>query len=100
MSKGRRWTAEEDRVLTDQVTRNAHNLAEAFRKAARLTDRSYDACKQRWYYVLCKETTVCYATIGYKTRNVNRKVVSQKTSDNTEKTTVSWWKKFLSLLKK
>lgn len=100
MPKGRQWTAEEDRVLTDQVTRSAHNLAEAFRKTARLTNRSYSACRQRWYDVLSKEPTVCYTTIGYKTRNINRKVVSQKTSDNTEKTTVSWWRKILSLLKK
>lgn len=102
MIKRRKWTTEEERVLIDQITRNANNLREAFRRTARLTDRSEKACELHWYLVVSKRdnTSVCFTTIGYKTKNVNRKNVASNTSDNTEKTTVAWWRKFLTFLKK
>lgn len=100
MTKVFRWSSEEERVLIDQVTRHAYNLAEAFREASRLIDRSSDACKQHWYHTLSKKgiNSVCLATIGYKTKNINRKVVRANTSDNTENTTISWWKRFINFL--
>lgn len=99
--KGPRWTAEEEKVLTDQITRNANNLRRAFRETARiLGDRGWIACKQHWYYISKKpKISPLFATIGYKTRNVNRKNVHAKTSDNTERTTVRWWRKILNFLK-
>lgn len=102
MTKVKRWTAEEERVLTDQMTRNANNFAEAFRKTSELIDRTPSACTYHWYGVMSKrgDVGVIMSTIGYKTVNVNRKIVSASTSDNTEKVTVSWWKKFLSFLGK
>lgn len=102
MTKLFRWSSEEERVLIDQVTRHAYNLAKGFRETSRVIDRSYSACKQHWYRKLLKKgiNSVCLATIGYKTKNINRKVVRANTSDNTEKTSTSWWKRFLSFLKK
>ncbi|MBQ7431623.1 MAG: hypothetical protein IJV29_18525 [Butyrivibrio sp.] len=102
MSKRTKWTIEEERVLVDQITRSANNLREAFRRTARLTGRSKIACEIRWYKVVSKreDTEKLFAIIGYKTKNVNRKNVASNTSDNTEKTTVSWWRKFLSFLEK
>lgn len=101
MASRKRWAVEEEKVLTDQITRNAHNLAKAFKEASRILEtRTVLSCKQHWYYTLSKKgTAVCFTTIGYRTRNINRKVVSKHTSDNTEKTTVSWWRKLLKLLK-
>lgn len=94
-----KWTVEEERVLTDQVTRNANNLTEAFRKTSRLTSRTKAACVYHWYRVMSKkDTTTCFVTIGKKTINKNRKIVTANTSDNTERVTVSWWKKLLTLL--
>ena len=102
MSKRTKWTIEEERVLVDQITRSANNLREAFRRTAILTGRSKIACEIRWYKVVSKreDTEKLFAIIGYKTKNVNRKNVASNTSDNTEKTTVSWWRKFLSFLEK
>jgi len=99
--KRKRWTAEEDRVLLDQVKRHANNLQEGFRESARLLNRTKYACKYRWYsYAMhSPEANVCFATIGYRTKNVNRKNVSKRTSDNTEKKSTCWWKSILKFLK-
>lgn len=97
----KRWIAEEDRVLIDQVKRHANNLKEGFRVSARLLNRTEDACRLRWYkfVIHSPEVNVCFATIGYRTKNVNRKIVSKRTSDNTEKKSARWWKSILKFLK-
>ena len=100
MTKKRKWTIEEERVLIYQITRSANNITEAFRRTSRLIDRTEAACMYHWYMVISKreDPSVCFVTIGQKTRNINRKVVHAKTTDNTEATTVSWWKKVIKLL--
>lgn len=100
MTKKRKWTIEEERVLIDQITRRATNLKEAFERTSRLIDRTEAACKEHWYMVVSKRenSSVCFVTIGHKTKNINRKVVHAKTTDNTEVTTISWWKKVIKLL--
>ena len=102
MANKKRWTIEEERVLIDQITRNANNITEAFRRTSRLIDRTEAACLYRWYQVISKRenTSVCFVTVSQKTKNVNRKIVASNTYDNTEKTTISWWRRFLSFLKK
>lgn len=102
MTKKRKWTTEEERVLVDQITRSANNIKEAFRKTSGLIDRTEAACMYHWYGVVSKrkDLSVCFVTIGYKTKNVNRKNVTPNTSNNTEKTSTSWWIRFLSFLKK
>ena len=100
MKTWKKWTADEERVITDQITRNANNVSKGLKKAAVLLGRTYSACKGHWYLVMLKrgDTAPCFATIGFKTKNVNRKIVSSKTTDNTEKTTITWWKKIVKLL--
>lgn len=100
MTKKRKWTTEEEQVLIDQITRNANNIKEALVKTSKLIDRTEAACMYHWYMVISKrkDSSVCFATIGYKTRNINRKVVRANTTDNTEVTTISWWKKVINLL--
>lgn len=102
MTKKRKWTTEEERVLVDQITRSANNIKEAFRRTSRLIDRTEAACMYHWYAVVSKreDPSACFVTIGYKAENVNRKNVASNTSDNTEKTSTSWWRRFLSFLKK
>ena len=102
MTKKRKWTTEEERVLVDQITRSANNIKEAFRRTSRLIDRTEAACMYHWYMVLSKreDPSVCFVTIGYNTKNVNRKNVAPNMLDNTEKTSTSWWRRFLSFLKK
>lgn len=100
MTKKRKWTTEEEQVLVDQITKSANNIKEAFVKTSKLIDRTEAACMYHWYMVISKrkDSSVCFATIGYKTRNINRKVVRANTTDNTEVTTVSWWRKVIKLL--
>lgn len=100
MTKKRKWTTEEEQVLVDQITRSANNIKEALVKTSKLIDRTEAACMWHWYMVVSKRknSSVCFATIGYKTRNINRKVVRANTTDNTEVTTISWWKKVIKLL--
>lgn len=102
MANKKRWTIEEERVLIDQITRNANNITEAFRRTSRLIDRTEAACVYHWYQVISKREnpSVCFVTVSQKTKNVNRKNVTSNTSDNTEKTTISWWRRFLDFLKK
>ena len=102
MARGKQWTAEDERVIADQIKRNANNICRGLKNSARILGRSFPACKHHWYTVMLKRenAAVCLATIGYRTKNVNRKVVSEYTSDNTETVKVSWWRKFLTLLKR
>lgn len=99
--KRKKWIIEEDRVLLDQVTRHANNLKDGFRETARLLNRTEDACRQRWYTAVMHnyDPSMCFITIGRGTKNVNRKVVNKRTSDNTEKKPVKWWKALLKFLK-
>lgn len=99
--KRKRWIIEEDRVLLNQMTRHANNLHDGFRETARLLNRTEDACRQRWYNSVIKrpETAICFATVGKGTQNVNRKIVSKQTSDNTEKKPAKWWRALLKFLK-
>lgn len=54
MTKKRKWTTEEERVLVDQITRSANNIKEAFRRTSRLIDRTEAACIHHWYTVVSK----------------------------------------------
>lgn len=99
--KRKKWIIEEDRVLLDQVTRHANNLHDGFRETARLLNRTEDACRQRWYNAVMHnyDSSMCFITVSRGTKNVNRKVVNKRTSDNTEKKTMKWWKALLKFLK-
>lgn len=90
----KKWTKEEERVILDQVTRNAGNIRKGLAKAAELTGRTLGAVIYHWYSVMQKQnTTVCFATVGHKTKLLNRKIGSPTP------TKLSWWRKILSLLK-
>lgn len=95
------YTNEEDKVIIDCVKRNPQNLLEAFRKAERLLEnRSLYSIQQRWYKkILKKLDTKCFVTIGVESKNINRKIVTKCTSDNTVSITETIWKKILKLFK-
>ena len=101
MTKRKKWTVEEDRVLTDQVKRHANNISEGLRKASNYLGRSYGACVFRWYNVISKspDAEVCFVTIGHETRSVNRKVITSP-SALTTKNTSKWLNRVLSFFRK
>lgn len=90
MIKRRKWTTEEERVLIDQITRNANNLREAFRKTARLIDRTEAACMYHWYGVMSKKSTAssCFMTIRSDNKDIKSNVF------------ITWWKNLIKALKK
>lgn len=101
VKKSQRYTNEEDKVIIDCVKRNPQNLTEAFKKAERILEgRTFISVMNRWYYHLAKKPdTKCFVTIGVKSKNMNRKVVTKYTSDNTESIKTSLWNKILKLFK-
>lgn len=100
-NKGKKWTVEEERVITDQVRRNANNIKKGLENASRLLERPYPACNYHYYAVMLKRPSMdtCFVTIGKTSKNINRKVVTDRTSDNTDKVKVKWWNKLLKFLK-
>lgn len=98
MSKGKKWTPEEERVLRSQVSRRPNNLQEAFRRTSRITGRSLQAVSVHWYKNM-KDANVCFMTVSGPVTNPNRKIVSSRTSDNTVPVKkVKWWDKLLNFL--
>ena len=94
-----KWEPAEERVLIDQVKRHPNNLQEAFNQAARiLENRTAKACQQRWYRRK-NDIEPCFLTIGHCNHNVNRKIITPTTSDNTKAHKASLWSKLISLLK-
>ena len=98
MSEKRRWTPKEEKVLRSQVSKRPNNLQEAFRRTSRLTGRSLHAVAQHWY-INMKDANVCFMTVSGPVANPNRKIVSNRTSDNTVTVKkVKWWDKLLNFL--
>lgn len=98
MSKGKKWTSEEERVLRNQVSRRPNNLQEAFRRTSRITGRSLQAVSVHWYKKM-KDANVCFMTVSGSITNPNRKIISRRTSDNTVPVKkVKWWDKLLNFL--
>ena len=90
-----KWTQEEESVMIDIITKNSHNLNDAFYKASEIINRTPKAISERWYKKVSKETNYCFLTVGSKTAVSNRKNV---TSAVVEKTTTSKWKRILKIL--
>lgn len=104
MEKTNRWqryTEEENKIILKQVSENPTNIRRGLKQAAVLTGRTFHAIEHYWYVQLSKNpnTGVCFATIGKKAHNVNRKIVT-KSPSNEKVHTPGWWKRFLTLLGK
>ncbi len=99
------WTPKEEQILIKNVKYYPHNLTEAFRVTSTQTNRSIKACQHRWYgdtsnkVIGLRNNSPVFMTISGKTNIVNRKIVTENTSDNTIKSNNSIWKKLLSLFK-
>lgn len=89
----RRWTAEEDAVLSRYVDANVDNLKACFMAVAEQIGRTPTAVASHWYEVLSKKETH-FATISkthiFKNRKNGKGVPS----------TSSIWRKFMLLVKR
>ncbi len=101
-----KWTKQQEQLLIDNIKSSPNNLMEAFRITSAQIDKSVNSIVFRWYgqksknYIGLKDRCVpVFMTISGKTNNVNRKIVTQDTSDNTIKSNNNIWKKLLSLFK-
>lgn len=93
----KRWTDEEEQVLISQVKIHSRNLAEAFRVTSTMIDRTEDSIRQHWY-LKCNKESYCFLTVGNRTININRKIVTPNTSDNTDRISATKWAKILAIL--
>lgn len=99
MSKGKRWTKEEDKVLLESVKAAPHNLKQAFKQASSKLNRSATACTSRWYTELSKRKeseNVAFMCVSAKKMSVNRKTLSEDNSPEAP----SLWKRVMNFIKK
>lgn len=70
----RRWTAEEDTRLLQQIRVFPHNLSKCFITVADVLDRTPTACASRWYTKLSKDpANAVFVTISARHKTLNRK---------------------------
>lgn len=93
----RKWTNNEEQVLISQVKIHPQNLTEAFRVTSTLIDRTEDSIRQHWY-LKCNKESYCFMTIGNKTVNLNRKIVTPTTTNNTDNISATKWARILAIL--
>lgn len=99
MSRGRRYSNNEDKVIIEKVAKYPNNLQKAFREASLRLNRPISSVSERWYKKL-RNSNVVFMTYSKKgTVNINRKNVHEKTTDNTI-VKPGLWKKILNLFKK
>ena len=99
MSTNKFWTSDEEQVVISKVGSNPSNLKKAFKEASVELGRTSEAISMKWYKGGLREKSAkVFITCGSKTINVNRKIVSDKTSDNTRELTKSKWRRIISIL--
>ena len=102
MTKGVKWTDEENKILVQAITANPHNLSEAIREASKNLNRTYKACKQHWYSALSPKNNptkvgISFISIGSDSIYKNRKNSGTALSEPEKNTLWSRIKKFLGL---
>ena len=72
--RARRWTAQEDRRLLEQVRVFPQNLSKCFTIVAEVLDRTPTACAARWYTKLSKDpANAAFITVSARHKILNRK---------------------------
>jgi hypothetical protein len=70
----RRWTAEEDTRLLEQIRVFPQNLSKCFNIVSEVLDRTPTACASRWYTKLSKDpANACFVTVSARHKTLNRK---------------------------
>lgn len=99
MSSNKFWTNDEEQVVISKVGSNPSNLKKAFKEASVELGRTPNAISMKWYRGgLSEKSAKVFITCGSKTVNVNRKIVSDRTSDNTVNIRKSKWRRIISIL--
>ena len=102
MRNSKRWTAEEDQVLTTLIKEHFSNKQVAFKKASEEIGRNPKACSQRWYSVLSNPTSPHYVGTAFLSISEKRMVRNRTTKSTIiPETSVkkSLFQKLLNLLK-
>lgn len=99
MSTNKIWTNDEEQVVISKVGNNPGNLQKAFKEASIELSRTPEAISMKWYKGGLREKSAkVFITCSSKTVNVNRKIVSDKTSDNTVNIRKSKWRRIINIL--
>jgi hypothetical protein len=90
----KRWTAEEDKRLLQQVRVFPQNLHKCFITVAEVTGRTPTACASRWYTKLSKDpANAVFLTVSSRHKIMNRK------NGKGVRSTPSLFQRILKLLK-
>lgn len=81
MSKIKRYSKEEDKIIVASVRKYPNNLSTAFKLAeSQLEGRTWQAISNHWYVTLSKKTK-CYLVSSDKTTAINRKTTKYVDTD-------------------
>lgn len=92
----KRWTAEEDNCLRNQIELNINCLEDGFAKTARLTGRSVGACRTRWYSKVSLQPPYYWSVVSKGQQIINRRFPTRPSL--IKKRTNTWWQKMCKLL--
>lgn len=86
--KNKRWTENEDKLLTQLVKKYYYNKKLAFVEAEKKLNRSFYACSFRWYRTLSnpqnkKYKGVCFTMLSHNHGIANRNTLTSMTKDQT-----------------
>lgn len=93
MGQGKNYTAKEDSLILDYISRNPGNIRETCDEVGELLNRPGRGIQGRWYKVLSKKTDKVFIMYGKNKHSFNKK--------NTKKLVkhkVSFWHRMLKLL--
>lgn len=92
--KPKRWTAEEDKILLNQIDAFPHNLSKCFMVVSEMTGRSKGAVAAHWYTVLSKREDIWkFVTLSAHHCSKNRK------NGAGEESSQSIWNRVLRIVK-
>lgn len=97
MNKSHNWTADEERVLADQISKHPNNFKKAYENTSAIINRSVSACQNYWYRVLSNKTELLDAY----TKSFNQIDKEEDYTDIVKSVSISpiWWHKLINTLK-
>lgn len=102
MSRGKRYTKEEDELILQKIQNNPDNIMCRCRELTTVLNREATSIYRRWYELTKKDSNnsknkTKYALIGKTIYNPNRKIVREKTQQSIELPR-SKWRRILDIL--
>lgn len=82
MSRGRKWTKEDEEILVQAIKANPYNITDACRSVSYQLDRSIRACYMHWYLVLSPKHNTAKTGVSFIAVTTNSCYINRKNSGN------------------